>query len=166
MFASQQMGIHPDIMAMAKGIASGLPLGAFSSTKDVFSAFSPGDHFSTFGGNPVCCAVARETISILQEEGLIEHARTLGTYMMKRCKELQQKSSLIGEVRGLGLMIGIELLSQEIAQNLHAFMIENRCIVGVGGLHKTVIRIQPPLVLSKEEADHALSVFEEGLSEI
>jgi 4-aminobutyrate aminotransferase-like enzyme len=166
MFASQEMGIQPDIMTMAKGIAGGLPLGAFSSSKELFSAFSPGDHFSTFGGNPVCCAVAREIITVLQEEGLIEHARTLGTYIMKRCMEIQQESELIGEVRGLGLMIGIELLSPEIAQKLHAFMIKNNCIVGLGGLHKTVIRMQPPLVIKKEEADHALSVFEKGLSEI
>src|SRR5262249_30700718 len=107
MFAIEHYGVEPEIMASAKGIADGFPLGAFTARADVGGAFKPGDHLSTFGGNPISCAAALANIEVMLEEQLPENAATRGAHIMKRLQDV--KSPLIGEVRGKGLMIGVEL---------------------------------------------------------
>src|SRR5258708_20987253 len=103
-------GIEPDMIAMAKGIDDGFPFGAFIAPEAIADSFLPGEHLSTFGGNPVCCAAALANIAVLQEEGLIEHAAELGDWALGELHALKQRNELIGDVRGQGLMLGIELV--------------------------------------------------------
>ena len=110
MFAVEAYDVEPDIMTMAKGIASGFPLGAFIAREDIADAFEPGDHMSTFGGNPVSCAAGVATIDMLVEEQLPERAARLGSMVMSRLDAFAVESDLIGDVRGTGLMIGVELV--------------------------------------------------------
>ena len=107
MFAIEHFGVEPDMVAVAKGVASGLPLGVTTARADVME-WPPGSHASTFGGNPVSCAAALATIKLLKDS-LMKNAAEVGAFMMDRLRELQQKHQLIGDVRGRGLMIGIEL---------------------------------------------------------
>src|SRR5206468_9770205 len=111
MFAIEHYGVEPDIMATAKGIADGFPLGAFTARPDVAGAFKPGDHLSTFGGNPVSCAAALANIEVMLDEKLPENSATRGAQILKRLQSV--KSPLIGEVHGKGLMIGVELVKEK-----------------------------------------------------
>ena len=114
MFAIEHFGVEPDMVAVAKGVASGLPLGVTTARADVMS-WPPGSHASTFGGNPVSCAAALETIELLKNS-LMKNAAEVGAFMMDRLRELQQKHQIIGDVRGRGLMIGIELVRDRVDQ--------------------------------------------------
>jgi len=158
----------PDIMAMAKGIAGGFPLGAFIAREPVSEAMQPGDHLSTFGGNPVSCAAALANIAVLQEEKLAENARVRGEALTARFKQLQEKAPLIGDVRGKGLMIGLELVrnrtskepADKEAKQLRAALRERGVLVGVGGVYGNVLRFQPPLSITAEECDRAAGALE------
>src|SRR5947199_2526417 len=110
MFAIEHYGVEPDILVTAKGIADGFPLGAFTARPDVGDAFKPGDHLSTFGGNPVCCAAALANIEVMLEEKLPENSAARGEQIMKRLQNFAETAPLIGDVRGKGLMIGVELV--------------------------------------------------------
>jgi 4-aminobutyrate aminotransferase-like enzyme len=114
-----QEGIEPDIMTLAKGIADGFPLGAFIAPAAIADSFQPGEHLSTFGGNPVSCAAALANIAVLQEEHLVEHAAELGNWAIGELRKLQERHPLIGDVRGQGLMIGIELVRDRPAKSQH-----------------------------------------------
>jgi predicted acetylornithine/succinylornithine family transaminase len=168
MFASEHWNIQPDIITMAKGLGGGLPIGAFMANDEIASAFSPGDHFSTFGGNPVCCAAALANIEALIEERIPEKAAELGKYAIERLNELAQKYKIIGDVRGKGLMIGVELVkdresktpAQEEAVKIREKMLEKGVLIGVGGLKKSTLRIQPCLTITKEQIDKALDALE------
>ncbi|MBI3592793.1 MAG: aspartate aminotransferase family protein, partial [Nitrospirae bacterium] len=109
-FASEHSGIVPDIMTVAKGIASGMPLSAVVSKKEIMSRWPPGSHGTTFGGNPVSCAAAIATLEVIEEEGLLGNAMTVGNYAMEILSSIKERNSCIGDVRGLGLMIGIEFV--------------------------------------------------------
>src|SRR6185369_3884585 len=100
----------PDIVAMAKGIAGGFPLGAFMAKEPVSEAMKPGDHLSTFGGNPVACAAALANLRVIQDEKLVENSATRGKFLLSQFRTLQDKRTIIGDVRGSGLMVGIELV--------------------------------------------------------
>ena len=113
MFAIEHYGVTPDILVTAKGIADGFPLSAFTTRSEIAAAYKPGDHLSTFGGNPVSCAAALVNIEVMQEENLPERAAETGEYAMKKLRDLQHQNPIIGEVRGLGLMIGVELVRDE-----------------------------------------------------
>ena len=166
MFAIEHYGVVPDILVTAKGIADGFPLSAFTARPEIAAAFKPGDHLSTFGGNPVCCAAALANIQYMEQENLCSRVAELGAYAISRLSELRSQFPLIGEVRGKGLMIGIELIkdatlspaSEEAEAILNACM-ENGLLVGVGGIEGNVIRFQPPLVISKQQIDTALDIF-------
>jgi 4-aminobutyrate aminotransferase / (S)-3-amino-2-methylpropionate transaminase / 5-aminovalerate transaminase len=164
-------GASPDIITLAKGIASGFPLGAFTAREPVSEAMRPGDHLSTFGGNPISCAAALANIAVIQEEGLIENAARLGAMLLDRFRRLAERCHLVGDVRGRGLMIGLELVrdrtskepAAEEARSIRARLRERGILVGVGGTLGNVVRIQPPLSITAEECDRAASTLEEVL---
>ncbi|MBE7466475.1 MAG: aspartate aminotransferase family protein [Planctomycetes bacterium] len=171
-FAIEHYGVEPDILAMAKGIANGFPLGAFIAREPVCDAMKPGDHLSTFGGNPVSCAAAVANIEVLQEEKLVENAAVRGEELMARLRPLAEKSKLVGDVRGKGLMIGLELVkdkkSKEPAaaetKSLRASLREQGILVGSGGPFGNVLRLQPPLSITAAECDRVASALEKTLA--
>jgi 4-aminobutyrate aminotransferase-like enzyme len=172
LFAIEHYGIEPDILCMAKGIADGFPLSAFITRADIAGAFTPGDHLSTFGGNPVSCAAGIANIQVMRDEKLPANAAARGEQIMTRLRAFQDKCRLIGDVRGRGLMIGIELVTDkktkvpavDQAKKVRALCREKGVLVGLGGTLANVIRVQPPLVMSAAEADHAAEVVEKAVS--
>lgn len=160
-----------DILTMAKGIASGFPLGAFTAREPISEAMKPGDHLSTFGGNPISCAAALANLAVLEEENLIDNAARQGERLLARFRRLQERSSLVGDVRGQGLMIGLELVrdrkSREPAaaeaKGVRAALRERGVLVGVGGVLGNVVRIQPPLSITDDECDRVASALEDVL---
>jgi len=170
MFAIEHFDVEPDILTMAKGIADGFPLAGFIARPEVADSFRPGDHLSTFGGNPVSCAASLANIAFFEREKLPERALEKGTRVIGELKELQKKQLLIGDVRGAGLMIGIELVKDknktpaaEEAGKLRAAMREKGFLIGVGGTFGNVLRWQPPLVITSEELTSAVKALDECL---
>ena len=170
MFALEHFGVTADVVNIAKGIASGLPLGVTCARADIMN-WPPGAHASTFGGNPVSCAAANTTIRLLKEQ-LVANAATVGAHLIAGLRELQQKYQMIGDVRGLGLMIGVELVKDRATKEravearnaiVQAMFKRGVLILGAG---KNAIRFAPPLVLSKDQADSVLRAFDESLSEL
>lgn len=173
MFAIEHYGVDPDILVTAKGIADGFPLSAFTTRQEIASAYKPGDHLSTFGGNPVSCAAALANIQVLEDENLPARAAETGEYAMRKLRELQKQSPLIGEVRGVGLMIGVELVRDEKltpanteAEAIRDSLLKHGVLVGVGGVYGNVVRFQPPLIISKEQIDHAISAFADAITQV
>lgn len=170
-FACQHWSVEPDVLALAKALGGGLPLGAVMVSEKISKTIHPGDHFNTFFGNPVCCAAALAAISVLQREELADRASKIGASILKQLREAQQKIAHVGDVRGKGLMIGIELVKSrdtrepapELAQNAKNEMLRRGYIVGVGGIFKNVVRLQPPLIIPKEKADNAVSALIDSL---
>jgi len=160
MFAIEHYGVEPDIMTMAKGIADGWPLSAFTAKPEIADAFQVGDHLSTFGGNPVSCAAALANIGFL-ESGVIEDSARKGADLKARFENLMMEQPLIGDVRGKGLMIGVELVADQktkaygtaAAGFVRQYCLEHNLLIGVGGNFASVLRIQPPLVISDEQLD-------------
>jgi 4-aminobutyrate aminotransferase len=170
MFALEHFGISADVVNIAKGIASGLPLGITCARAEIM-AWPPGAHASTFGGNPVSCAAANATIRLLREQ-LIANAATVGAHLVDGLRELQKKHTLIGDIRGMGLMIGVELVKDRKTKEravdernavVQAMFKRGVLILGAG---RNAVRLAPPLVLSKEQADSVLSALDESLAEI
>jgi 4-aminobutyrate aminotransferase len=161
----------PDIVAMAKGIAGGFPLGAFMAKEPVSEAMKPGDHLSTFGGNPISCAAALANLEVIREENLLENSTRRGEELLQRLKRLEETSSRVGEVRGRGLMVGLELVKDrkskdpapEEAKRIRATLREGGILVGVGGAYGNVVRIQPPLSITAGECDRVASALEAAL---
>src|SRR5436853_4508238 len=173
MFAIEHYGVDPDILVTAKGIADGFPLSAFTTRPEIAAAYKPGDHLSTFGGNPVSCAAALANIQFMQDENLPARAAEIGEYAMKKLRDLQNQNPIIGEVRGLGLMIGVELVRDEKltpasseAEGLRDSLLKQGLLVGVGGIYGNVVRFQPPLIISKEQIDRAINLFAASLQEV
>ena len=167
----QEGDVEPDIMAMAKGIAAGFPLGAFIAPQEIADSFQPGEHLSTFGGNPVSCAAAQANIAVLYDEGLIERAAELGKWALGELRALQTRQALIGDVRGQGLMLGIELVKDRAskepaaaeAARVRALCRESGVLIGVGGQFGNVLRLQPPLVITREQLAHAIATLAQAL---
>jgi 4-aminobutyrate aminotransferase len=170
MFAVEHVGIEPDIVTIAKGIASGMPLGVATAPAEIMS-WPPGTHASTFGGNPVSCAAALATIRLLQN-GLVKNAATVGAHLLAGAKALMDKHQLIGDVRGRGLMIGIELVRDR--QTKERATAERDAVVRecfkrgllVLGAGRNAIRLSPPLVLTKQLADIALEILDQALTAV
>lgn len=163
MFAAEHFDVIPDIIALAKGIASGLPLSATIARADIMD-WPPGSHASTFGGNPVAVEASLATIELL-EQGLIDNAATIGAHMKARLSEFPQRFPNAGDVRGLGLMIGIELVKDQITKE-RAPGLRDRVVqmcfqrgLLVLGAGPNTIRISPPLVLTREQADCAVDIL-------
>jgi 4-aminobutyrate aminotransferase len=168
MWANQHFGIVPDIMTVAKGIASGMPLGATMARADLMT-WPPGAHASTFGGNPVACEAALATIELL-EGGLMENAARMGKYMMDRLRGWPARFACVGDARGYGLMIGVELVrdqaTREKAPGLRDAIVDmaferGLLILGAG---ENTIRLCPPLVVEQEQCEFALDTLEECLA--
>ncbi len=173
LFAIELYEVEPDIMCLAKGIADGFPISAFIARSDIGDAFTPGDHLSTFGGSPVCCAAAIANIEVMREEKLPEKAAQLGDQIMARLNEFKEKCKLVGDVRGKGLMIGVELVKDDKktpaadeAKKVRALCLEKGVLVGVGGVLANVVRLQPPLVITSDQLKHAADVLEKALTEV
>ena len=170
MFASEHFDLKADVVNIAKGIASGLPLGVTCARAEIMS-WPPGAHASTFGGNPVSCAAANATIALLKDS-LVANAAAVGAHLLDGLRELQKKHPLIGDVRGKGLMIGIELVrdrqTKERAVDQRNALVQAmfRRGVLVLGAGKNAIRLAPPLVLTKPQADSVLKVFDEAVAEV
>lgn len=168
MFASEHYDVKPDIICIAKGIGSGLPIGACVARAELMN-WKPGAHASTFGGNPVCIAAALKTIELL-EGGLVQNSAEVGNYLKANLEKLMTKYDCIGDVRGMGLMIGVEFVEDRITKKPAAGLrdrIESACfergliILGAG---TNTIRWSPALILTKENVDVAIGIFDEAIA--
>ena len=173
MFSIEYYGVVPDILVTAKGIADGFPLSAFTTRPEIAAAFKPGDHLSTFGGNPISCAAALANIEVMLEENLPAKAAETGEYARKKLQELQKRNPLVGEVRGQGLMIGVELVRDEKltpaaseAEAVRDSLLRQGVLVGVGGVYGNVVRFQPPLIITRQQVDRGLEAFASALTEV
>ena len=174
LFAIEHYGVNPDIMTLAKGIADGFPISACMARADIGDAFEPGDHLSTFGGNPVSAAAAIANIDVMLRDKLPEQAANKGEYLMKRLNEMKEKYPIIGDVRGKGLMIGVELVNDQAkktpavneTRKIRDLCRERGLLIGSGGVKGNVLRLQPPLVITKEQIDGALDILEAAIKEI
>ncbi len=170
MFGFQHFGIVPDIVAMAKGLGSGLPLAAMIGRKDFMDAWPPSSHGSTLGGNPVCTAAGLATLKILKKENLFDKARRLGRRLSVRLRTLQNSYAFIQEVRGVGLMWGMEIVDPNTgagdAKRVKAIRqaaLEQGLLLISCGMDDEVIRFIPPLTISQKELDQGLSIFENAI---
>ncbi|HEY2912211.1 MAG TPA: aminotransferase class III-fold pyridoxal phosphate-dependent enzyme, partial [Candidatus Angelobacter sp.] len=162
-FAYQNYGIQPDLVTVAKPIAGGLPLGALLATEKVAGCIHPGMHGTTFGGGPLACAVALQLITTLEKEKMLKHVKKVGDYFMEHLQKLQKKHSVIVEVRGQGLMIGMELESVEAAKQVFQQMLKLGTIVN--RTDETVIRFLPPFIIKKQHIDTALQQLDQVLAQ-
>jgi 4-aminobutyrate aminotransferase len=172
MFAIEHYGVIPDILVTAKGIADGFPLSAFTTRPEIADAYRPGDHLSTFGGNPVSCAASLANIEFIEKEDLPARATEIGKYAMTKLQQLQKQNAIMGEVRGRGLMIGVELVKDERltpgtseAEAVRDSLLRQGVLVGVGGVYGNVIRFQPPLVITQQQIDRAIEAFAGALQD-
>jgi 4-aminobutyrate aminotransferase len=164
MWSIQNWGVEPDIVATAKGIASGMPIGAFLARESLMTKWGPGAHGTTYGGNPLACAAALETIRLL-EGGLMANATARGSQLLSGLRELQKRFPLIvRDVRGIGLMIGVEFDSHEHAEAVEWAAFQRGLLTLRAG--HSVIRVSPPLVLTEEEAATGLRLFGEAVAEV
>ncbi len=155
LFAYEQMGVEPDVMTLAKGLGGGVPIGACLATDPVAKAFSPGSHASTFGGNPLACAAGLAVMKALLEGRVMEHGRRMGEYLGKGLVHLKEKHRCVTEVRGLGLLQGIELTID--AKLIVADCLKRRVLINNTG--DRILRIVPPLVISQGDIDRLLDVL-------
>ncbi len=162
LFAHEHYGIVPDIMTLAKALGNGLPVGAMLSTGEVGKAFGPGSHATTFGGTPLVTAVSRAVLTSLLEDGWIENARVMGEYFQDRLKGLAAKYPVIRDVRGAGLIVGVELTGSA-APVVEACRKEGFLIIAA---HETVLRFVPPLIVQKKEIDLLVDALDRILAEM
>lgn len=168
----QNFDVMPDIVTMAKGIGNGIPLAAVSTTREIASVLTQRIHFNTYGGNPVSMAQGLATMEVIEEEGLQRNALEVGGYFKEGLLSIMESRRLIGDVRGKGLMLGVELVrdrsSKEPATQETAALVEEarrrHVLLGKGGLDGNVLRIKPPMCITKEDVDYALHVIDESLA--
>lgn len=156
MFAYEHYGIMPDIVTMAKGIGNGVPVGAFATTERIAKAMLPGDHGTTFGGNPLAATAVSKTLSIFKEKKITEHVEEMGRYLKERLQELAETKDIVKECRGIGLIQGVEL-TEPAAPYIKKAMEKGVILMGAGA---NVIRLVPPLVIEKEHIDELISILE------
>jgi acetylornithine/N-succinyldiaminopimelate aminotransferase len=162
LFAYEQHGVEPDIMTLAKGLGSGIPIGAILA-KDRASVFAAGEHGSTFGGNPVTCAAAWATVNYIVEHDISENARQMGQYLAGKLNGLKQKFAFITDVRGLGLLQAIEF-SDDIARPVVLACLDGGLLVNK--LKPNALRFMPPLIINRQEVDEALDILDKSLLDI
>ncbi|MEM3621294.1 MAG: aspartate aminotransferase family protein [Candidatus Methanomethyliaceae archaeon] len=159
MWAHQHFGVRPDILCSSKALGGGFPIGATFARADIMDSLKRGEHSNTFGGNPLACAACAGAIEALLEDGLVENARTMGDLLKNGFSQIESK--LVREVRGLGLMLGIDMRFE--VMNIILKSLERGVIVLEAG--KTVLRLLPPLVITKEDVQKVLSVVSESIKE-
>lgn len=171
-FAFEHHQITPDIIVVAKGIASGLPLSGVISSLDLMNQWEPGSHGGTYGGNAVACAAAAATIRVMRDENLLENAGNMGTQLMAGLGHLQENFPVLGDVRGLGLMIGAEFRSADMKPDKHfakavvQACFDNGLLLLTCGTWDNTIRWIPPLIVSEEQVAKAIEIFGQGLSKV
>ncbi|MCD6310406.1 MAG: aminotransferase class III-fold pyridoxal phosphate-dependent enzyme, partial [Candidatus Eremiobacteraeota bacterium] len=173
-FGISQWGIVPDIMTMAKGMGNGWPIGAFMSTTEIVKSLKPGQHFSTFGGNPVASVAALANIEYIENHALAKNAEILGKYLKDKLLDMMNRHPIMGDVRGMGLMLGVELVKdpktkvpakEEMAKVMELCK-DQGLLIGKGGIDGNIIRIKPPLVITREDCDFALDVLDRVFTEV
>ena len=169
-FAIEHWGVEPDIVTMAKGIASGMPMGAFTARRSIMDKWSPGAHGNTYGGNPICMAAALATLRLVEEEGMLENAARMGRYMQERVRDMVDRHPSIGHVRGKGLMVGVELVKDQVTKEpakhlvddlLQAAFERGLLLLPCG---VSTIRFMPPLNISQELVEEGLHIFDQALT--
>ena len=171
MFGIEHWGVEPDIMTFAKGMANGVPIGATIATPEVADSIK-GFSISTFGGNPVTSAAALATIEVIEEEGLVQNAAAMGGRLRQGLEGLKEKFPMIGDVRGMGLMQGLEVVGvnkspdPEAVRRIFELTRHHGLLIGKGGLMGNVIRISPPLNVTKDQIDQALKLLDRSFSEM
>jgi 4-aminobutyrate aminotransferase len=171
MFAAEHWGVEPDIMTLAKGLASGLPIGMVIAKRSVMQKWTRGAHGNTFGGNPICCAAALATLDLVERE-YCANAAKVGDYFMKKLRSLAGKYSTIGEVRGKGLMIGMELITDPVsktpAKKLCDALITRAYHNGLILLScgQSTVRFMPPLMIAESDVDEAVELLRHSLDEV
>jgi acetylornithine/N-succinyldiaminopimelate aminotransferase len=162
-FAYQQFGIQPDVTTLAKPLAGGLPLGAMLCTEEASQAIHPGLHGTTFGGGPLACAVAIAVIDTIEQQGLLGNIQQTGDYFKQQLHELAAKHESVVDVRGMGLMLAMEMNSADLAKAIVAKMLERRIVIN--RTSETVLRFLPPYILGREHVDVAVNALNEILNE-
>jgi len=173
-WAVEWEGVQPDLLCIGKGIGSGLPVSAIAARSEVIGVLGPGEMSSTMGGNPVASACVTAVIDIMLRENLAENARRMGELLGKRLREIQERSPYVGDVRGKGLVFGVELVkdkaTKEPAPDLTRKLIDvaaqNGLLIGSVGVFGNVIRVAPPLVINEAELDESLEIFERSLGQL
>tara|TARA_B100000214_G_scaffold132843_1_gene94498 strand:- start:3554 stop:4852 length:1299 start_codon:yes stop_codon:yes gene_type:complete len=174
MWAFEEHGVIPDIVVMGKPIGNGHPMAAVFTTKEIASAFEEMEFFSTFGGNPVSCAIGMAVLDVIENEKLIEHSRLMGELFIDGLTKLKKQHKLIGDIRGKGLFLGIELVKDHLTLEpatketklLVEGMLSKKILLSIDGPRKNVIKIKPPLVISEEDVKKTLSSLDEILTDI
>ncbi len=174
LFAIEWEDIKPNLICLGKGCGSGVPTSALCGESRIFQSMNPGELSSTTGGNPLSCAAALAVLEILEEEKIPENANIVGNYLKKQLQELQKKHDFIGDVRGKGLVIGLEIVensktkkpSKDITRKIKFKAAEYGMILGSVGLYGNVIRVAPSLIINKEECDYAIEIFLKVFKEI
>ena len=174
MWAMEHEDLKPDILALGKGIGSGVSVSAVCSRSEIFGCLAKGEMSSTYGGNPVSSAAVTAVLEIFENEGLVENSAEMGQYIKTKLLEMADKCPYLGDVRGMGLVMGIELVKDKASKEPAPELIKpiiNKCaqkglLVGSVGMYGNVIRVAPPLVITKEEADESLAIMESVLSEL
>jgi len=167
----QQFGVKPDIITMAKGLGNGYPIGAVITTPEIAKSMHGKLHYNTYGGGPVQMAAANAVLDVLEKEKLADNAAEVGSYLKAKLEKIQAKSPNVGDVRGMGLMIGVELVKDkktkdpapELAVKMLDLTKDAGLLIGKGGLFGNVLRIQPPLCITKKDADFLAETIEEAL---
>jgi acetylornithine/succinyldiaminopimelate/putrescine aminotransferase len=162
LFAYEQYGVEPDIMTLAKGLGSGVPIGAFMA-KDNAAVFVPGEHGSTYGGNPLVCAAAYATLKFILENDIVGNVRKVGQYLIDSLESLKLKHGFITEVRGRGLLVAMEFDS-DIAASVLAACLERGLLVN--RVKPNALRFMPPLIIGKDEVDEAVNIVAQALSSL
>ncbi|HEX2852070.1 MAG TPA: aminotransferase class III-fold pyridoxal phosphate-dependent enzyme [Opitutaceae bacterium] len=170
----ETQGVIPDIVTMAKGIGNGAPLAAVVTTPKIAQALASRIHFNTFGGNPICCAIGRAVLEVIDREKLQENSLKIGAHLKAGFEQLAKKHSLIGEVRGLGLMLGVELVKDRTTKTPakeECAAVFEKCrelglLIGKGGLWGNSLRIKPPMIITRADADFMLAVIDEALASV
>jgi 4-aminobutyrate aminotransferase len=168
-FGHQHYGVEPDVMIMAKGLASGFPLSGIATRPKFMEKWIPGSHGGTYGGNAVSCAAAAATIRVIREEGMVENSARMGEYLLDRLRAIQEKHPAIGDVRGLGLMVAAEFTTAQgepdtsAAKAVRVKCLEQGLMLLTCGPYGNVIRWIPPLNVTRQQLDEALEIFEDTL---
>jgi 4-aminobutyrate aminotransferase len=166
-FAADVYDVEPDVVCLAKGIANGFQLSAIAAPGEIMGRWGAASHGTTYGGNPVACAAALATLDVIREEGLLENARKQGAHMMEALRDLQAESPLIGEVRGIGLMIAVEFIkpdtgkepNTEAVRSILDRCLEEGLLMYPCGHWAQTIRLIPPLTVTREQVDQGLEIF-------